>query len=216
MARIPNRILSVFFLLLGSKLQPEGSWTKTTDFGRPYLRKCLCVGMVDANSRCLWLLMKYSAGNYEKKHFPASDGTTEMMFWMKQLEGNHCASQCYTLCAPLWEEYVFLYVCWRTKTRLEANHRIEESLKIELRVRVVFWYVWRQTLATRRHILDCDDFGLGWCSWEVERVTGPGRGRLWLHVVQLGDRFWMEMSHTAAACGLWLCHPKPRHFTIFA
>ena len=38
-------------------------------------------------------------------------------------------------------------------------------------------------------------FGSARCSWEV-------------------DSGWR--CHTAAACGLWPCHPKPRHFTIFA
>lgn len=46
-----------------------------------------------------------------------------------------------------------------------------------------------------RNMLDRDDFGSMRCSWEV-------------------DSGWR--CHTAAACSLWPCHPKPRHFTIFA
>lgn len=47
--------------------------------------------------------------------------------------------------------------------------------------------------ACRKPILDCEDFGFAWCSWEE-------------------DSGWR--CHTEAACGLWPCHPKPRHFSI--
>lgn len=61
--------------------------------------------------------------------------------------------------------------------------------------------------ASRRPVLDWDDFGPGWRCWEEHAGPGP----LWRHVVQLGGGFWMEMSHRPRPC-----HVRPRHFTISA
>lgn len=111
-----------------------------------------------------------------------------------------------SLCFALWllrcEEYVFL-CSWG-----ESLNCV--SLKMaELRVELGFWYVWHwmlhpeglywivMTLApdgtAGSNTLDGDNVGSTWCSWEV-------------------DSGWR--CHTAAACGLWPCHPKPKHFTV--
>lgn len=110
------------------------------------------------------------------------------------------------------EKNMFSFMFVGVQRQLEGNHWIKVSLKmVELRVQVVIWYVWHQLLPPEgpywivmtlapdgtagRNPLDRDNFGSTWCSWEV-------------------DSGWR--CHPAAACGPWICRPKPRHFTIFA
>lgn len=62
--------------------------------------------------------------------------------------------------------------------------------------------------ASRRPILDFDDFGSGRCGWE-EQMNQDDFGNT---VGQLGGRFWIEMSH----CGsLWIVAMSSQAKTLF-
>lgn len=143
--------------------------------------------------------MKWLVPNYWNKVFLAFDGTTDMIFLyvLDEMTGGQwlCFILLRFMCAVLWR-ICFLYVCWCTEGWLEGNHWTE--VPYDGRAESTSWVLICLALdaASRRPILDCDDFGPGWYSWEEH--IGPGR--LWLHVVQLGGRFWMEMSHCSS---LW-------------
>ena len=138
---------------------------------------------VNVSERCLPLLMEWPDGNYWNDSFVLQMAQLRWflrVFQIKQLEGYWVFIILCFMCAAL--RRICFSLCLFGARR--DGWRVITGLKSLLR-----WPSWEYKLcfdmfgiaaASRRLILDCDDF--------------------WLGTVQLGGRFWMEMSHCSS---LW-------------
>lgn len=140
-------------------------------------RLCLCVQTMELKCE---RLMERPDGNYWNNSFVLQMAQLRWflrVFRMKRLEGFYNIR---FMCAAL--RRICFSLClfgvrrdgWRVITGLKSLLRWPE-----LRVQVVFWYAWHRRGLQKAHI---------------------GLWRLWLGTVQLGGRFWMEMSHCSS---LW-------------
>lgn len=111
------------------------------------------------------------------------------------LEGSDCrvmaAFHYLTLHVCCAGKSLFSLACWHTEGPLEGQTRLKCLLKC-LRWEYKLCFDMFGDAATRRPILDYNDFGHWWYSWEGHT---HGAGQLWLNMKQLGGWFWMETSH---------------------